>query len=86
MIRGVVGSIRWAYHVAAAIRDYQVTRTGTAWALTGRVVSSDAFKLQQRPLTFVAPHKYGEWRWPIETLALVDGQVTAQLGPPERES
>lgn len=87
-LRGVVGHIKWEYYTAAAINGYTVTRAndGQHWSLTATVVLSDAFKLAQRPLTFVAKHAKGEWRWPIDTLTLQADrhQLTAQLGPPQR--
>jgi hypothetical protein len=80
-IRGVVGQIKWVYHMAGAIHGYSVARVGpAAWTLAGRLVMADSFNLAQRPLTFVAPHKHGEWRWPITDLTVVDGNVSAQLG------
>lgn len=82
-ITGVVGSIKWAYYTAAAINNYTVTRSDAAWTLSATVVLSDAFKLSQRPLRFVAPHAHGEWAWPILTIQLADGALTATLGPPE---
>ena len=83
-IRGVVGQILWHHYPAAAINGYLVTRTNQRWALRGTVVLSDAFKLAQRPLVFVAPHNKGAWRWPIESLQLSEnGTLTATLGQPE---
>jgi hypothetical protein len=84
MFRGVVGQIKWAYYMAAAINGYEVTRTDDGLRLRGTVIQHDAFKLTQRPLMFVAPTKLGECRWPIETFELHDGQITARLGPPVR--
>ena len=80
-ITGVVGMLKWAYVLAAGIHDFTITRhdDGT-WTLAGRLGVSDAFKLQQRPLTFHAPHKAGEWRWPVRALAVEANQVTATLG------
>jgi hypothetical protein len=82
-IAGVVGQIKWAYYMAGAINGYRVERHGRAWSLTGTLVMSDAFKLAQRPLVFIAPHQYGEWRWPITTLEIHGDQVVAALGPIE---
>jgi hypothetical protein len=83
-ITGVVGQIKWSYYVAAALNDYTVTRSETGeWRLSGTVVLSDAFKLAQRPLMFVAPHAKGEWRWPILDLDLGANQVRARLGAPD---
>lgn len=83
LIRGVVGQIKWHYYTAAAINGYTVSRNDQReWSLRGTVVLSDAFKLTQRPLTFVAPHAKGEWRWPIESMTVADGSLVAKLGPP----
>lgn len=82
-ITGVVGHIKWHYYTAAAINGYTVTRVDAAWHLRGTVVLSDAFKLSQRPLTFVASHEKGEWRWPILESTITNGHLTATLGAPD---
>lgn len=95
MLTGVVGHIRWHYYTAAAINGYTVTRSsdGRRWSLSAIVVLSDAFKMTQSPLTFVAMHAKkgldgktivkGEWRWPIKSLTLTGHELSAELGPPE---
>lgn len=86
-LTGVVGHIKWHYYTAAAINGYAVTRSkdGRQWSLTATVVLHDAFKMAQSPLTFVAKHAKGEWRWPIESVQLVEHhQLTAKLGPPQQ--
>lgn len=82
-IRGVVGQIRWSYYIAATINNYTVTRADDHWTLVATVVLSDAFKLSQQPLIFVAPHAKGEWRWPILSCALQNGALSARLGQME---
>ena len=80
-IRGVVGQIRWAYYVAAAVHGYTVVvnkKTG-AGTLRATIVSSDAFRLSQHGLVFAATHKGGEWRWTIDTLQISGGTVTGTL-------
>jgi hypothetical protein len=85
-----------AWYTAAAIEGYAMSpnnKAGTSWSLVATVVLSDAFKMAQRPLIFAAMFtKKGldgqcvvksAWRWPIETLTLVDHQLTARLGPPQ---
>jgi len=79
-ITGVVGQVKWGYYMAGAINGYRVDRTATGWTLAATLVVSDAFKLAQRPLTFVAPFKTGEWRWPIVELVIRDGSLSATLG------
>jgi len=84
MLKGVVGHIKWHYYVAAQIEGYTVTRSKDRreWALSATVVLSDAFKMAQRPLTFVAKHAKGEWRWPITSMQVDAHRLTAKLGPP----
>jgi len=94
IVRGTVGHIRWHYYVAAEVHGYTVVPTGDRWSLTAQLVASDAFKLSQRPLVFVAllvkPRDLGggtygqktEWRWPIDTVSFAEGGLmTATLGP-----
>jgi hypothetical protein len=102
VIKGIVASIRWHHYVAAGVHGYTVApcnKAGTAWDLVATVVLSDAFKLSQRPLTFVALRtKKGldgtcvvktQWSWPITAISPIDRntqQVTARLGTPEEET
>jgi hypothetical protein len=93
-VRGVVGAVKWypngrivplggAYFDAATVEGYAVQRTpANEWSVVGRVVLSDAYKLAQRPLMFVAPHKGGEFRWPILSFEIRDDRIVARLGPP----
>ena len=87
VIRGVIGQIRWGYFNAAAIDGYTVTRTGPKqrpiWTLGGRVAISDAYKMRQRPLVFVALHERGDWTWPIVRFEIAGDRIRADLGPPE---
>jgi hypothetical protein len=48
-------------------------------------VSHDAYAVSQRPLTFVVQRPEGRqpWRWPVQTLQIVDARLTAVLGPQE---
>ncbi len=86
MLTGVVGHLKWHYYTAAAINGYSVipAKDRRSWTLTATVVLSDDFKMSQRPLTFVAMHAKGEWRWPVITLTLAQARLTATLGPLER--
>jgi hypothetical protein len=94
LFRGTVGHIRWHHYVAAEVHGYTVVPSGDRWSLSAQLVASDAFKMSQRPLVFVAllvkPRDLGggiygtktEWRWEIETVSITDdGRMTATLGP-----
>ena len=92
--RGVVAEICWTpglgRFTAAGIRGYTITRPASR-GLTVRatVLLSDAYKLAQRPLTFVIPVRLGkpphqrdaEFCYPIESFDLRDSALTATLGP-----
>jgi hypothetical protein len=83
-VRGVEGAIRLGYYPVGTLRAWIVTRMDDTWSLTATVESLDVFRASQRPLTFVARHKDGRWVWPIQTLQISGGSLTASLGPPER--
>jgi hypothetical protein len=56
-ITGVKGLIKWSYYTAAQIEGYAVYRDKDGhWTMTATLVLSDAFKMKQRPLMFVAPY------------------------------
>lgn len=86
LITGVTGYVKWSYYTAGQIEKYTVTRSPEhKWTLRGTVVLSDAFKMSQKPLVFVAPHEGGAWTWPIVSHELVNGQMVAVLGPPDKK-
>jgi hypothetical protein len=83
-LRGVEAFVQWGYHRAATLRDWEVTRTGPgAFELSARIVETNAIRLQQRPLVFVAPTQKGAWSWPIVTLHIAGASCSATLGPKE---
>lgn len=82
-IRAPHGEIWCGYYRAATVRDVTAVRAATdAGTVTATIVSRDAFRVSQRPLTFVVPHKHGVWRWPIAELQIADDRLTASLSPP----
>ncbi len=84
-LEGMSASIRWGYHLAGELGPFTVTRDADgAWSVSGTVLKSDAYRVSQCPLVFVAPHQDGSWRWPITSLQIVDGTLTASLSPPEK--
>lgn len=93
VVNGVVAHVKWAYYTAAIINGYTVTRTAGEWGVRASIVQSDAFKMAQRPLVFIAPHKHKDvkgreveraWRWPILSHEIKQGTLIARLGPPEQ--
>ena len=86
-VRGVSAGLTWQYYKAADVANYVVTRTGRPpepylWTVSGWLRNADAYKLAQRPLRFVAPHKHGAWYWPVASLTRADGnRFYAELGP-----
>lgn len=83
-IRGVVGQIKWAWHVAAALHGFEVIlnkRTGGG-TLRGTIVVTNPTYLAQSPLEFVLPYQGGTQRWRIDHYELEHpGTVRATLSP-----
>ena len=84
-LRGTAATIRWAYHDAAVLRNWSVTRKKQGgWSLAANIDRADRFKLNQKPLRFVAPRKGGFWCWPVTSVTVGRDSLTATLGPPEQ--
>jgi hypothetical protein len=83
-VTGFAGEIRWGYHLASEVCDWTVTTVNGSSEFRASLVSPDVFRLSQQPLTFVAPHAKGAYRWPITTLQITGASCSAMLGPMER--
>lgn len=82
-ITGVKGLLKWGYHEAGTIGAWTVTTDAGVRTLSASLVTSDPFRVSQRPLRFVAPHAGGVWAWPITELQMSGASLTAVLGPRE---
>jgi hypothetical protein len=83
-MRGGSGEVRWSYHRAASLGSWTMTIKPGESTLTASVLTSDAFKVSQQPLTFVVPRPNGKtWRWPVTVLQISGNALTASLGPRE---
>lgn len=89
-IRGVNGSVRWSYHTAAVLQGWSVTPNPDkkTFTLKATMATSDAFKLTQRPLVFVAPLNGGAWELDITDVKTIGTALTATLAvrTPEKET
>ena len=74
-IRGVAAELRWGYLHAATLGRWTVE----ASTLTATVTAVNAFRVTQSPLTFVV----GPIERPVTRLQMMDGTLTASLGPKE---
>jgi hypothetical protein len=79
-ITGKLGVIRWGFHEAATVGPWTIQNDAAGVALTAPVTASDPFRLTQAPLSFQAAVGAGTWRWPVESLTILDGTLTARLG------
>ncbi len=91
-IRGARAAINWGYRPAAALVDWSFAGTAAAGGqVTAKVVSRDAFRLSQAPLTLVL-HLVGHVdgpgtvKWPVRGIADQEGAVLITVGPCERTS
>jgi len=78
---GVDGVVSWGYYRAATVGPWTAEKGESGWSLTATVTEMDTFRVSQRPLTFVASHAKGAWRWPIESLEIQGASLSAMLGP-----
>jgi hypothetical protein len=82
-IRWPTGEVRWGWHIAATLRDLQITipRRGQGdKTASAAVLTANAFHLTQQPLVLVVP--FGKGGWSILSCRVDEGQFRATLGPP----
>ena len=81
-ITGKTGEIRWGYHTAATVGAWTIQHDGmTGCDLTAALESVDDFRLSQAPLLFQVPRPdRPPWRWPVESVHVMNGSLVARLG------
>ena len=79
-VTGAAAELRWGYACAASLGAWSVAGEPGAWTFTATVLSKDDFRVSQRPLLVVTPNG---WRWPVTTLQIAGGTLTASLSPQE---
>lgn len=81
VIKGVTGELRWSYLTAASFGPYRLDThaDGTA-RLTARVVSVDAFRATQAPLSAVLWVGKVTQKRVVTDLQIVGESLTAALG------
>jgi hypothetical protein len=70
-VQGAHAELRWGYYVAATLGAWTIE--DQAFSATVRQV--DAFRIGQRPLTFVV----GGQKWPIETIEVTGDKVIGRV-------
>src|SRR5688572_1964043 len=100
-IKGAEATIKWGYLEAAQLRDWSFTGSGSAGgAVSGTVVTRDAFALTQAPLTLVllvtsaVPDRDSKpvvtgvkpVKWPVREVVDQGPTVMIIVGPCERAS
>jgi hypothetical protein len=95
-IRGAHASIKWGYHVAAQLGAWTFAGSGVdGGQVSATVVSRDAFRLSQSPLTLVLVlHSVDPVtqkvtgttpvKWPVRGMADHGETVMVMVGPCER--
>ena len=78
VVRGQEGALCWGYHQAAVLGPWTITGD----TLKATVISHDAFRTSQPSVTFRVPRpRTAPWVWPIDTLQIANGTLTARLRP-----
>jgi hypothetical protein len=80
---GQAAEVRWGYFIAAALGAFTLTANGTGTRVTAEVRDVDPIKSVQPGLRFCVVRQSTVWTWPIESLQIADGTLTASLGPQE---
>jgi len=83
-LSGVTGDVRWGYMVALVFGPWRFEGGQEGGTLTGRLVSSDAFRVTQAPLVAVLQVGRTAARYPVLDVAITGSEVTATLGPREQ--
>ena len=84
VVTGTTGELRWGYLPAARVASWTATmESPEAWRLRASLETVDAFRVTQRPLTFVVRRPSGEWRWPMPELQIDGLTLTAVVSPPQ---
>lgn len=83
-LSGLTGDLRWGYLVAAVFGPWRFEGGGGGGTLTGTLVSSDAFRLTQVPLTAVLQVGRSSTRWRVEGVEISGSEVVVTLGPREQ--
>lgn len=83
--RGEAAEVRWGYHLAATVKDWEFTPLdASSFRVTAHVVSSDTSALSQPALTFCVPRSNGvRWTWPVQSLQITGQALSAALGSQE---
>jgi hypothetical protein len=85
-MRGAAAELKALYQPAAQLRAWTLHTIGDSATtqLSAELVSHNARRLAQRPLTFVIQRPRGKsWRWPVLDLRIAGSSLTATLGPQE---
>lgn len=81
LLNGSGGKVLWGYAVAAECDKFEVQQSGKKITLEARLGASDVFRLRQSSLIFEVRAGACRWTWPITTLAVTNGRLTATLQP-----
>lgn len=85
-IRGATGEVRWAYLAAAVFGPWRLETEPGGARLEGQLVSQDGYRLAQEPLTAVVHIGRQKLVYPVISLHVDGGQLSAQLGPQQKET
>jgi hypothetical protein len=82
-LSGSEAVVRWGYHSAAVLGPWTLTADTTGGTVTAKVTTADGFKLAQPDLIFRVPRQTGSWDYPIHSLLVADGTLTARVSMQE---
>lgn len=81
---GPAGEIRWSYLPAVIFGPWHASLHPAGGTVTAQIVSVDAYRASQAPLSLTLPFGRQIGRWPVLILQIEGASLTATVGPRER--
>lgn len=78
-VQGIEGQIKWGYLPAVVFGPWTYEGHGSTGTLTAQVVSSNEFRLVQKPLVAVVPMGHATWCWSVIGLQISGSTLIASL-------
>jgi hypothetical protein len=80
-ITGAAAKLQWGSADAAALGPWSVNGEPGAWKFSAEIISSNSFRIAQKPLTVLVPNG---WRWDVLEMTVNGRTLAATISPRER--
>jgi len=84
-VRGVTGELRWAYLPACVFGPWRLHTHPTGASLEAELVTQDAYRMGQEPLTALLHVGRQTLIYPVEGMTVNGSQLSVTLGPQQQK-